>query len=144
MLVFSNSHQGKGRAAFSFRPSNPTPFVPFPHSCSEMRHSPIYFWISPLGSRILALPRVLWARPLPMKKGIPEAREKSRIQAGTSASPLGLVLHSVSLASGSISLLIISGEHGEIPRVESLHPNSSVDWPCDLGGLSTSLQTVVQ
>ena len=73
-----------------------------------------------------------------MKKGIPESREKSRIQAGTSAFPLGLVLHSASLASGSISLLILSDEHGdspkeqgEIPRVGSLGPNSSVDWPCD-------------
>ena len=69
-----------------------------------------------------------------MKKGIPESREKSRIQAGTTASPLGLVLHSKSLASGSISLLIRSSEHGdspeeqeEIPRVESLGPNSSIN-----------------
>ena len=86
-----------------------------------------------------------------MKKRIPESREKSRIQAGTTASPLGLVLHSKSLASRSISLLIHSSEHGdspeeqeEIPRVESLGPNSSINWPCDLGGLSASLQTTAQ
>ena len=89
-----------------------------------------------------------------MKKGILESREKSRIQAGTriqwnSASPLGLVLHSKSLALGSISLLIRSSEHGdspeeqeEIPRVESLGPNSSIKWPCAHGGLSASLQKV--
>ena len=95
-----------------------------------------------------------WARALLMKKGIPESREKSRIQAGTriqwnSASPLGLVLHSKSLALGSISLLIRSSEHGdspeeqeEIPRVESLGPNSSIKWPCALGGLSASFHKV--
>ena len=86
-----------------------------------------------------------------MKKGILESREKSRIQAGTGAFPLGLVLHSASLALGSVSLLILSDEHGdstekqgETPRVDSLGLNSSVDGLCDLGGLSTSLQTTVQ
>ena len=50
MLVSSDSLQGRGRASFSFIPS----LVPSPHSCSEMWHSPIYFWISSLGSGILA------------------------------------------------------------------------------------------
>ena len=64
-----------------------------------------------------------------MKKGILESREKSRIQAGTGTFPLGLVLHSASLASGSISLLILSDEHGDSPEEQGDSPEEKERLP---------------